>query len=47
MDGTRILVLIDQMRPVDATRLGDFAGSLDAAETGEVDRAIRLFLGTL
>ena len=47
MDGTRTLVLIDQMRAVDATRLGDFAGRLDAAETGEVDRAIRLILGTL
>jgi len=47
MDGTRTLVLIDQMRAVDASRLGDFAGRLDAAETGEVDRAIKLILGTL
>jgi mRNA interferase MazF len=46
MDGTRTLVLIDQMRAVDASRLGDFAGRLDAAETGEVDRAIKLILGT-
>ena len=38
MDGTRTLVLVDQMRAVDASRLGDFAGRLDAAETGEVDR---------
>ena len=47
MDGTRTLVLVDQMRAVDASRLGDFAGRLDAAETGEVDRAIQLILGTL
>jgi mRNA interferase MazF len=47
MDGTRTLVLVDQMRAVDTTRLGDFAGRLDATETGEVDRAIMLILGTL
>jgi mRNA interferase MazF len=47
MDGTRTLVLVDQMRVVDASRLGDFAGRLDAAETGEVDRALKLILGTL
>ncbi len=47
MDGTRTRVLVDQMRAVDATRLGDFAGRLDAGETGEVDRAIKLILGTL
>ena len=47
MDGTRTLVLVDQMRAVDASRLGDFAGRLDAMETREVDRAIRLILGTL
>jgi mRNA interferase MazF len=47
MDDTRTLVLIDQMRAVDASRLGDFAGRLDAAEAGEVDRAINLILGTL
>jgi mRNA interferase MazF len=47
MDGVRTRVLIDQMRAVDASRLGEFAGRLDAAETGEVDRAIRLVLGVL
>jgi mRNA interferase MazF len=47
MDGTRTFVLLDLMRAVDASRLGDFAGRLDAAETGEVDRAIQLILGTL
>jgi mRNA-degrading endonuclease toxin of MazEF toxin-antitoxin module len=35
------------MRAVDARRLGELAGRLDAAETGEVDRAIRLMLGIL
>jgi mRNA interferase MazF len=47
MDGARTRVLVDQMRAVDATRLGDFAGRLDAMETGEIDRAVRLILGVL
>jgi mRNA interferase MazF len=47
LDGTRIRVLVDQMRAVDASRLGDFAGRLDAMETREVDRAVRLMLGVL
>ena len=47
MDGIRTRVLVDQMRAVDASRLGDFAGRLDAMETGEVDRAVRLMLGVL
>ena len=47
VDGTRTLVLADQMRSVDASRLGDFAGRIDAAEAGEVDRAFKLILGTL
>jgi mRNA interferase MazF len=47
VDGTRTRVLVDQMRAVDTSRLGDFAGRLDAAETGEVDRAVRLILGVL
>jgi mRNA interferase MazF len=47
IDGVRTRLLIDQMRAVDASRLGEFAGRLDAAETGEVDRAIRLVLGVL
>src|ERR1700735_340977 len=42
MDGARTRVLVDQMRAVDATRLGDFAGRLDAVETGEIDGAVRL-----
>ena len=47
MDGARTLVLVDQMRAVDASRLGDFAGRLDAAESGEVDRAVKLIRGAL
>ncbi|HTR91430.1 MAG TPA: type II toxin-antitoxin system PemK/MazF family toxin [Trebonia sp.] len=39
MDGIRTRVLVDQMRAVDASRLVDFAGRLEAAETAEVDRA--------
>jgi mRNA interferase MazF len=35
MDGTRTRVLVDQMRAVDASRLGEF------------DRAVRLILGVL
>ena len=47
MDGTRTRVLVDQLRAVDATRLGDSAGRLDAAEAAEIDRAVRLILGVL
>src|ERR1700751_1489437 len=47
MEGVRTRVLIDQMRAVDASRLGELAGRLDAAGTGEVDRAIRLVVGIL
>ena len=47
MDGTRTRVLLDQMRAVDASRLGDFAGRLGAAEKVDVDRAVRLILGVL
>jgi mRNA interferase MazF len=47
MEGVRTRVLIDQMRAVDASRLGELAGRLDATEIGEVDRAIRLMLGIL
>jgi mRNA interferase MazF len=47
MDGTQARVLVDQMRAVDASRLGDFAGRLDSVEVGELDRAVRLMLGVL
>ena len=47
MDGTRTRVLVDQMRAVDASRLGGFVGRLDVTEIGEVDRAVRLMLGVL
>lgn len=45
MDGVRTRVLVDQLRAVDASKLGDFAGRLDTAEITEVDRAVRLLLG--
>ena len=47
VDGTPTRVLVDQMRAVDASRLGEFAGRLGAMQTGEVDRAVRLLLGVL
>lgn len=47
MSGIRTRVLVDQLRAVDAGRLGDFAGRLDGEEAYEVDRAIRLMLGVL
>jgi mRNA interferase MazF len=47
MNSTRTLVLVDQMRAVDSTRLGEFSGRLDVEELEEVDRAVRLLLGTL
>lgn len=47
MDGINTRVLVDQMRAIDASRLGDFAGRLDTTEAIEVDRAVRLLLGVL
>jgi mRNA interferase MazF len=47
MTGTRTRVLVDQMRAVDASRLGDFAGRIDGQEADELDRAVRLMLGVL
>ena len=46
MSGTTTYVLVEQTRAVNpATRLGDFAGRLDAAEMADVDRALKLTLG--
>ena len=47
MDGVRTRILVDLMRAVDLSRLGDFAGRLDGSEVGELDRALRLVLGVL
>ena len=47
MEGARTRVLVYQMRAVDASRLGELADTSTRAETGEVDRAIRLMLGIL
>lgn len=45
MDGTRCVVLLDQIRAVDGERLGDFAGRLDPHEMAEIDQAVRLVTG--
>jgi mRNA interferase MazF len=47
MNGTATRILVDQMRAVDASRLGDFAGRLAPDELGELDQAVRLVLGVL
>jgi mRNA interferase MazF len=47
MEGIVTNILVDQMRAVDATRLGEFAGRLDPAELDELDQAVRLVLGVL
>jgi mRNA interferase MazF len=46
LDGTATSVLVDQVTAVDGeTRIGDFAGRLDAGELAAVDQALRLALG--
>jgi mRNA interferase MazF len=47
VSGTTTRILVDQMRAVDSSRLGDHAGRLDAEELDELDRAVRLVLGIL
>lgn len=47
MDGVRTRVLVDQMRAVDESRLGEFAGRLNVEEADELDRAVRMMLGVL
>jgi mRNA interferase MazF len=47
IDGTATRILVDQMRAVDETRLGDFTGRLDPDELDELDQAVRLVLGVL
>lgn len=47
LDSVPTRVLVDQLRAVDASRLGDFAGRLDIEEIAELDRAVRLMLGVL
>lgn len=47
LDSIQTRVLVDQMRAIDASRLGDFAGRLDTEEIAELDRAVRLMLGVL
>jgi mRNA interferase MazF len=46
IDDTDTYVLVEQTSAVNSeTRLGDFAGRLDASELAEVDQALRLLLG--
>ncbi len=45
MDGTQVVVLVEQTGAVDRGRLGTFAGRLDAQEMIAVDDALRLVLG--
>lgn len=46
MDQTITYVLIDQVTAIDSTtRIGEFAGRLDARELAEVDRALAAVLG--
>ena len=46
IDGAETRILVEQTAAVNAeTRLGDFAGRLDAEELTELDRALALVLG--
>lgn len=46
IDGTETRILVEQTTAVNAeTRLGDFAGRLDAEELTELDRTLALVLG--
>jgi len=45
MDGTATRIVTDQMTCVDANRLGEFAGRLDAGEAEELDSALTWVLG--
>ncbi|MDH2424358.1 type II toxin-antitoxin system PemK/MazF family toxin [Sphaerisporangium sp. TRM90804] len=40
-------VLVDQLKAVDSSGLGDFAGRLDRVELVEIDEALHLMLGLL
>ncbi len=46
IDGVKTRVMVEQLTVVDPeTRLGDFAGRLDAAELSDVDAALLAMLG--
>jgi len=45
IDGQATLVLVDQLRAVDAERLGPLAGRLGPTEQRDVDDALELVLG--
>jgi mRNA interferase MazF len=44
IDGRSTLVLAEQMRAVDPTRLGPFVGRLSLEETQEIEHAVKLVL---
>ena len=45
LDGTRTLVLVDQVAAVTSQRLGDFRGRLDPSELVAVDHALLTVFG--
>lgn len=45
LDGVSTRILVEQVRAVDVTRLGDSAGRLSAAELAALDAALLLVLG--
>ena len=45
LDGSRMLVLVDQVAAVTAERLGDFRGRLEPAELEAVDHALLTVFG--
>jgi mRNA interferase MazF len=47
LNGKTTRVLIDQLKAVDTSRLGNFAGRLHAAEIVEIDEALHIMLGLL
>lgn len=47
MDGVKTRVLVEQIRAVDHSRLGDFAGRLEIDEMADVDVAIRGIFGLI
>ncbi|WP_308249870.1 type II toxin-antitoxin system PemK/MazF family toxin [Sphaerisporangium fuscum] len=47
LNGKATRVLVDQLKAVDTSRLGDFAGRLDPAEMEEIDEALHVMLGLL
>lgn len=47
LNGTTTRILTDQIHSLDDSRLGDFAGALEAGELADLDRALLLKLGLI